>query len=278
MKTTHSPNGVVRQSESFGQHSIHTQNYPMSYDQRQEQRESQLTTYVRGSQNQLVSQRTDPERLIEITKIVAEVEAAKHLREKLTAQQAGALQKTLAQMPWSLDEIRARGEIVKKTDSYGSIGFDKWYNAKPVYSEGEAHELAVRIVERRKRDYEKIKPATEEELLKEGLLDVRTHYASQIAARLSEIEDKLFDDIRDLRKKVKNLPIEKKRELKALLYEKRFKEPMLENESLFSLLNKIDSFWATHESIGALSDDDFWYVILHYFTPWMLKEAREMCE
>lgn len=207
-----------------------------------------------------------------------EVEAAKHLREKMTDQQRGALVKTIAEMPWSPEEIRARAMIVKKTDTYGSIGFDKWFNAKPVYSEGEAYEMATRIIERRKNEFKRIQLRSEDELAKEGLIDVQSYHAFLIAGQLADTERKILEEVQGYRTRVKALPTDKKRILKALLYEKRNQDPAPELQEMFSLLRKIDLFWASHESISAITDDDFWEMSLHYFIPWMLPEVREMCK
>ena len=113
-----------------------------------------------------------------ITLIVTEVELAKHLREKLSAQNAGALIKTIDSMPWTIDEIRERGEAVKKADTYGSIGFDKWFLSKRVYSYAEAVAMAEKIIEARAKAMRDLK-VDPEEITRAGLSSIREEYQRQ---------------------------------------------------------------------------------------------------
>jgi hypothetical protein len=212
--------------------------------------------------------------------IVVEVERAKHLREKLTSDERGAIVKTLATTTWSIDEIRRRGEAVKRADTYGSIGMQWWHNAERTYSESEAEAMALQIIERRRRQFQQNAGwnPDRKKLAEAGLIETTTYYQGLIDAEMQLIIDKLSERIRSARATIKRMDKGQKTALRAILENKVAAMQTEEESRLFSVLNKVDSFWATKDSISDLSEDELWEQILPYFAPWCYREVETMVE
>src|SRR5574340_1207507 len=65
------------------------------------------------------------ERRAKVLEVVSRVELAKHLTVPLTPEQRAVLTDELCRQPWTLKDIERRGDCVMRSDTYGSIGFDR---------------------------------------------------------------------------------------------------------------------------------------------------------
>lgn len=145
-------------------------------------------------------------------KIIVQVEAAKHLPEPLTDLQRGALCDELCKRPWTIEQIRKRGDSVAATNTFNSIGFQWWFNAQKVYSHEEAMEIAGRKFKQLVLE-EVIKglDPTDADIARESGLEGL--WRSRLINAVRKHEDRLERNVKILRAELAQLGIIQRREV-----------------------------------------------------------------
>jgi hypothetical protein len=136
-------------------------------------------------------------RRMEIMRVVLEVEQSKHLSEPLTPEQRGVIANDILKQNWTIEDIKRRGEIVKKTNTYKSIGFEWWFNAEEVYCGEDIMPMVERRIKQRRETYLTVNPtANEEELAKEGLIDAQAVWMLKISEAVQKHKERYVKRIK----------------------------------------------------------------------------------
>jgi hypothetical protein len=172
-----------------------------------------------------------------------EVELSKQLRPPLTDQQRLQLAMDLQKFGMSAEELRRRGDSVKLKDTYGTIALSYWIDDL-VMTKDEVMREVGRVIAQRKADLEKMH-VPEDQIIQEGLVDLRYAYARKYEAFLDHIRGKLEARVKKARAFVLTAPEDVRQEVKTLAEEK-----------------------------GLLRDDPYWRQTIQYVVPDILSEVE----
>lgn len=109
-----------------------------------------------------------------IVLIVTNVENVSNIH--LSDDERNALVRELYDLHETINQIQQRGENVKRADHYGRLGFNLWLGADRVYTASEAGILADQIIEQRRKAYSRALPPSDDELAREGLIELQMYW------------------------------------------------------------------------------------------------------
>ena len=134
-----------------------------------------------------------------------------------------------------------------RNKDYARIPFDVWVQSEPLYTREEAIKLADEKIELRKRQYEEMN-FDEEQLAREGLLEIAVIYQRKKMLYLEKIMGNLKKRVKKAERFIKSAPEE-------------LKEEILDIAAGNNLIDKSDPHWRQ---------------ILHYTAPNILDDIEKL--
>lgn len=153
----------------------------------------------------------DEARWAAIVLIVSNVENVSNIH--LSDDERNALTRELYNLKEPIGQTQQRAENVKRLDHYGRLGFNLWLTADRVYTAIEAQSLAQKIIERRRAEFSKTLPPSEDELAKEGLMELQMYWHNKRREMIEKHVERLEKKCRRLRAQFFLLPQQAKIDL-----------------------------------------------------------------
>ena len=189
--------------------------------------------------------RENNKRLAEILFIIGYVENQKQIH--LSDDERTALLNELDRTELPINRIKKLADNVMRNKDYARIPFDVWVQSEPLYTREEAIKLADEKIELRKRQYEEMN-FDEEQLAREGLLEIAVIYQRKKMLYLEKIMGNLKKRVKKAERFIKSAPEE-------------LKEEILDIAAGNNLIDKTDPHWRQ---------------ILHYTAPNILDDIEKL--
>lgn len=189
--------------------------------------------------------RENNKRLAEILFIIGYVENQKQIH--LSDDERTALLNELDRTELPISRIKKLADNVMRNKDYARIPFDVWVQSEPLYTREEAIKLADEKIELRKRQYEEMN-FDEEQLAREGLLEIAVIYQRKKMLYLEKIMGNLKKRVKKAERFIKSAPEE-------------LKEEILDIAAGNNLIDKTDPHWRQ---------------ILHYTAPNILDDIEKL--
>lgn len=189
--------------------------------------------------------RENNKRLAEILFIIGYVENQKQIH--LSDDERTALLNELDRTELPISRIKKLADNVMRNKDYARIPFDVWVQSEPLYTREEAIKLADEKIELRKRQYEEMN-FDEEQLAREGLLEIAVIYQRKKMLYLEKIMGNLKKRVKKAERFIKSAPEE-------------LKEEILDIAAGNNLIDKSDPHWRQ---------------ILHYTAPNILDDIEKL--
>jgi hypothetical protein len=218
-----------------------------------------------------------------IEKIVYRVELGKHLKEKMDPAERAMLVNLLNEQPWEIEDIERRGDAVLKTDTYGSIGFDRWHTVEETFSREEMHkralDIALKIIADRKKKFLELQALMvgdelHDALSRNGYETIPDMYVRRLDAEYHKTIDVQIERARKVEELIAGMTMTQKHRLAEILDAMAtdgipdWKKGLLKR---WSLLKKLPI-----ELTGALAEDPIAPQFIRLFAPLVMDEVEAM--
>lgn len=144
--------------------------------------------------------------LEEVLLIIGEVENSKQVH--LGEGERASLQFDLYKLSETVVELRQRAEVVKRNVNYGKLSLDLWLSAGEVFTKMDVEFHAQDKINKRRARYIAImnRPVSEEELAREGLIEVQSWWRGKIREAIDKHAERIDKKCRKLRAQFFKLP------------------------------------------------------------------------
>lgn len=146
-----------------------------------------------------LSKETQKATLEEIAFLIGEVENSKQIH--LSEQEFGCLQYDLFRLNETLENLRKRGEAVKRNTDYGRLSLDVWLKSQQIYTEEEINLFVNSKINQRRKEFERLsgKELNQETLAKEGLIEVQVWWRERLSEQLQKHAERIDAKCKRLR-------------------------------------------------------------------------------
>ncbi len=151
--------------------------------------------------------------LEQVLMVIGEVELSKQIH--LSPEERAVLQADLFSLNETIEQIRKRGESVKRNTTYGKISFDVWYQAETTYTSEELNDIVNSRIRQRQREYEALagRKLDTEELVMQGLIEAMIWWRQKIADAIQKHAERIDKRCKQLRAQFYHLPDQAKIDL-----------------------------------------------------------------
>ena len=144
------------------------------------------------------------------------------------------------------------------------------------YLEKRANELAERILERRRKEFEETHEVSDEELMRRGFVEVARMHDISLRNRYEKMFQSLEERVTKARKLIRAMSDENKKKLVEVLRQKSTDSNYEHYRALAKRLKERTPEYADRIAIKDFTEDKFYREILPYFSPFIFEDVEEM--